>query len=191
MNMKSMQAIISGLLVYLLFASCGTSPALAQRKATWAQPVESKYIENFYKVDEGVYRSGQPSAEAFKEMEQMGIKEVLNLRNYHSNKDEAEGTSLKLNRVAMNAHSSEWDKLVEALRIIKNRKGPIVIHCWHGSDRTGLVVALYRLVFQSWTKEEALDELEHGGYGYHTIYGNIKTFIRNVDVEEFRKEVMK
>lgn len=181
---------MSGFLVALLFISCGTSPAAAQRKAAWAQPVESKHIENFYKVDKGVYRSGQPSAEAFKEMEQLGIKEVLSLRNFHSDKDEAKGTNLKLNRVAMSASDSDWDELVEAVRIIKNRKGPIVIHCWHGSDRTGLVVALYRLIFQNWTKEEALDELEHGGYGYHTVYGNIKTFIRNVDVEEFKKEVM-
>jgi protein tyrosine/serine phosphatase len=116
---------------------------------------------------------------------------VLNLRNYHSNKDEAKGTSLMLNRVAMSAHNSDWDELVEAMRIIKNRKGPIVIHCWHGSDRTGLVAALYRIIFQNWTKEDALDELENGGYGYHSIYGNIKTFIRSFDIEEFRKEVMK
>lgn len=189
--MKNIRAIAFGFLLCLLFVDCGTSPAAAQRKDTWAQPVKSKYVENFYKVDKGVYRSGQPSAEAFKEMEKLGIKEVLNLRNYHSDKDEAAGTKLKLSRVAMSASSSEWDELVEALRIIKNRKGPIVIHCWHGSDRTGLVVALYRLVFQGWTKEEALDELEHGGYGYHTIYGNIKTFIQNVDVAEFKKDVMK
>ena len=189
--MRSIQVSVFSLLLCLLFVNCGTSPAAAQRKATWAQPVESKYVENFYKVDNGIYRSGQPSSEAFKEMEQMGMKEVLNLRNYHSDKDEAEGTNLKLNRVAMSASNSDWDELVEAVRIIKNRKGPIVIHCWHGSDRTGLVVALYRLVFQNWTKEDALDELEHGGYGYHTIYGNIKTFIRNVNVEEFKKDVMK
>ena len=187
----SIQTTALGFILCLLAIGCGTSPASAQRKESWAQPVESKHIENFYKVDNGIYRSGQPSTEAFKEMEQLGIKEILNLRNYHSNRDEAKGTNLKLNRVAMNAHDCEWDKLVEAMRIIKNRKGPIVIHCWHGSDRTGLIVALYRIVFQNWTKEDALDELENGGYGYHTIYGNIKTFLRSFDVEEFKKDVNK
>ena len=191
MSTKSIQVTLWGLLLCLLFVDCSTTPAAAQRKDMWGQPVESKYIKNFYKVGNGVYRSGQPSAEAFKEMEQMGIKEVLNLRNYHSNKDEAKGTNLKLNRVAMNAHDSDWDELVKALQIIKNRKGPIVIHCWHGSDRTGLVVALYRIVFQGWTKDDALDELEHGGYGYHKIYSNIKAFIRNVNVKELKASVMK
>lgn len=183
--MKSVQLGIIGL-VFCLLAIGGQ----AQQNKQWATPVESKHIENFYRVDDGVYRSGQPTAAAFREMEQLGIKEVLNLRNYHSDKDEAEGTNIKLHRVAMTAHSSEWDKLVEALRIIKNRKEPIVIHCWHGSDRTGLVVALYRLVFQGWTKEEALYELENGGFGYHKVYGNIKTFIRNMDVEAFKNDVL-
>lgn len=163
----------------------------AQRNSKWATPIKTTYIENFYKVDSGIYRSAQPSAEAFAEMEKMGIKEVLNLRNYHSDDDEAKGTNLTLHRIAMKASNSDWDKMVEALRIIKNRKGPIVIHCWHGSDRTGLTVALYRIAFQNWSKDDAIDELENGGYGYHKIYGNIKTFIRNLDVDEFRKEVMK
>ncbi|MDR0660023.1 MAG: dual specificity protein phosphatase family protein [Prevotellaceae bacterium] len=189
--MKFAHTAISGLILGILLLANSGIPAIAQRKATWAQPVEAQYVENFYKIDKGVYRSGQPSAEAFKEMEQMGIKEVLNLRNYHSDKDEAEGTSLKLYRVAMDAHNSDWDRLVEAMRAIKNRKGPIVIHCWHGSDRAGLVTALYRILFQGWTKEEALDELENGGYGYHKIYSNIKAFIQNLDVEEFKKDVMK
>ena len=189
--MRSIQIAICSLVLGFLFVSCSTSPAVAQRKDTWAQSVEATHIENFHIVDKGVYRSGQPTAEACKEMEKLGIKELLNLRNYHSDKDVAKGTSLKLNRIAMNAHNCEWDKLVEAVRIIKNRKGPIVIHCWHGSDRTGLVVALYRMVFQDWSKEEALNELENGEYGFHKVYGNIKTFIKNMDIAEFKKDVMK
>jgi len=188
--MQSRQLYVRKLLVSLFFVA-GVIPLSAQRNSKWATPVKSTYVENFYKVDNGVFRSGQPSRQAFREMEQLGIKEVLNLRNYHNDNDEAEGTNLVLHRVAMSASSSEWDKLVKALQIINNRKGPIVIHCWHGSDRTGLIVALYRIVFQRWTKEDALNELENGGYGYHAIYGNIKTFIRNLAIEDFRNEVMR
>lgn len=189
--MKNIKRSIVGFIVCLMAIGSVVSVSAQQKQKKWATPVEAKYIENFYLVDKGVYRSGQPTSDAFREMEQVGIKEVLNLRNYHSDKDEAEGTNIKLHRVAMDAHDCEWDKLVEAVRIVKNRKGPIVIHCWHGSDRTGLVVALYRIVFQNWTKDEALDELENGGFGYHKIYGNIKTFINNLDVAEFKKDVMK
>jgi protein tyrosine phosphatase len=161
----------------------------AQRKSSWAAPVESKYLSNFYKVDEWVYRCSQPDSLAFAELEAIGIREVLNLRKFHSDKTLAKNTKLVLHRVRMNAGTSDWNELVQALRIIKNRKGPIVIHCWHGSDRTGIVCALYRLVFQDWTKEAAIDELENGEYGYHVIYGNIKTFIQNVDVQKLKEAV--
>jgi hypothetical protein len=62
--------------------------------------------------------------------------------------------------------------VIEALRGIKNRKGPIPIHCWKGSDRTGLTSALYRIIFDGWTKENAIRELEDGGFGFHNNVPN-------------------
>jgi len=161
----------------------------AQRNDKWAVPIQANNITNFYQVDKDVYRCGQPNAEGFIELEKMGIREVLNLRNYHNDNELARNTKLRLHRIRMNAGDSNWDKLVIALRIIKNRSGPIVIHCWHGSDRTGMVCALYRLVFQNWTKEEAINELVNGGYGYHEIYRNILTFIQEADIEKMRREI--
>jgi protein tyrosine/serine phosphatase len=81
------------------------------------------------------------------------------------------------------------DKVIEALRIIKETDGPILIHCWHGSDRTGLVSAMYRIVFQGWTKEDAIDELTHGRYGHHTIYGNIPEYIEKADIVKIKATV--
>ena len=176
-------------LLVLLIATLFVFGLWAQRNSRWAVPVEARYVSNFYKIDEGVYRCSQPDARAFAELEGMGIKEVLNLRNFHNDRTLAQNTNLTLHLVRMNAGDSDWNKLAEALKIIKNRRGPIVIHCWHGSDRTGIVCALYRLVFQGWTKEAAIDELENGGYGYHAVYDNIKTFIRNVDVERLKAAV--
>ncbi len=168
-------------------ASAPTATTL-NRPASWATPVPSRHLENFYKLDDKVYRSAQPGEEGFKELEQLGVRNVLSFRDYHA--DEAEGTSLKLFRVKMEAGEITDEKVVEALRIIKKANGPILIHCWHGSDRTGLVSAMYRIVFQNWSKEDAIDELMHGGYGYHSLYKNIPKYIRKVDVEGIRKPVM-
>ena len=176
-------------LLVLLTATLFVLNLWAQRNSSWAVPVESKYISNFYKIDEDIYRCAQPDAKAFAELETIGIKEVLNLRNFHSDKGLAKNTKLALHRVKMTAGKSDWEKLVNALRIINSRKGPIVIHCWHGSDRTGIVCALYRIIFQDWTKEAAIDELRNGGYGYHVVYDNIITFIQNADIEKLKTEV--
>ena len=133
-------------------------------------------LTNLYQIDSGVYRSEQPSKEGFKALEKYGIGEVLNLRNRHSDDDEAKGTSEK--------------QLIQALRIIKNRKAPIVFHCHHGSDRTGAVCAFYRIIFQNVSKEDAIHEMTEGGYGFHRIYKNIIRRIKEANVEQIRKEVM-
>jgi tyrosine-protein phosphatase SIW14 len=109
---------------------------------------------------------------------------VLSFRNYHSDHDEARDTSIRLFRVRMEAGEITDEKVIEALRIIKDAEGPVLIHCWHGSDRTGLIAAMYRIVFQGWSKEEATDELMHGGYGYHSMYRNIPEYIEMVDIEK-------
>ena len=79
---------------------------------------------------------------------------------------------------------------IEALRIIKNRKAPIVIHCHHGSERTGAVCALYRVVFQNVSKEDAIHEMTEGGFGFHRIYKNIIRRIKEADIEQIRRKVM-
>lgn len=147
-------------------------------------------LANLYKIDSGVYRSEQPSSVDFKALEKYGIKESLNLRNRHSDDDEAAGTAVKLHRVKMKAHSVNEEQLIRALRIIKNRKAPIVIHCHHGSDRTGAVCALYRIVFQNVSKEDAIHEMTEGGFGFHRIYKNIIRRIKEADIERIKKEVM-
>ena len=147
-------------------------------------------LANLYKIDVGVYRSEQPSSADFKALEKYGIKETLNLRNRHRDDDEAKGIAVKLNRGKMKAHSVSEEQLIRALRIIKNRKAPIVIHCHHGSDRTGAVCALYRIVFQNVSKEDAIREMTEGGFGFHRIYKNIIRRIREADIERIKKEVM-
>lgn len=147
-------------------------------------------LTNLYMIDTGVYRSEQPSKVDFKAFEKYGIGESLNLRNRHSDDDEAEGTSVKLHRVKMKAHSVSEEQLISALRIIKNRKAPIVIHCHHGSDRTGAVCALYRIVFQNMPKEVAIREMTEGGFGFHRIYKNIIRRIKEANVEQIREEIM-
>jgi tyrosine-protein phosphatase SIW14 len=151
--------------------------------------VTSEHLRNFYRIDDTLYRSAQPDKKGFRELKDLGIKNVLSLRDYHSDED-AEDTGLNLYRVKMEAGEIETAKVVEALRIIRSADGPVLVHCWHGSDRTGLVAAMYRVVFQNWSKEAAIDELMHGGYGYHALYKNIPEFIRGADIEGIKKQVL-
>ncbi len=159
-----------------------------QRPAAWATPVPAQHLKNFYKLDDKVYRAAQPNKKGFQELRALGITTVLDLRDYHDD-DAGREIGLRVFRVKMDAGGVTVGQVVEALTIIENAKGPVLIHCWHGSDRTGLVSALYRIVFQGWSKEDAVDELEHGGYGYHSFFRNIPDFIKHADIEAIRRRV--
>ena len=115
-------------------------------------------LKNFYRIGDGVYRSDQPSAACFRELEKFGMREILNLRCYHTDTKEAQGTSLILHHLPTRATLLRLDDLVTAMQIIRDRKGPLLFHCWHGSDRTGAVAAMYRMVFQHVPKQHAIDE---------------------------------
>lgn len=177
--------ILLSLLLGVVFSISLFSQELKLEKIT----LPDSELTNLYKIDSGVYRSEQPSQTDFKALEKYGIGEVLNLRNRHSDNDEAQGTSIKLHRVKTKAHAISEEQLITALRIIKNRKAPIVIHCHHGSDRTGAVCALYRIVFQNVSKEDAIREMTKGGFGFHRIYKNIIRRIREADIERIRQEI--
>jgi protein tyrosine/serine phosphatase len=165
------------------------SATVAGRPEAWATPVSSEHLKNFYKIDDRLYRSAQPDKKGFQELKTLGIRNVLSFRDYHSD-EEGKDLGLNLYRVKMEAGNVKAEKVIEALRIIRNSEGPVLIHCWHGSDRTGLIGAMYRIVFLGWSKDEAIDELMHGGYGYHSLYKNIPEFVRQADIEEIRKQVL-
>lgn len=67
---------------------------------------------------------------------------------YHSDYKPAKGTNLNLHWVKMRAGALTEEHLLKAFRVIRDREGAILIHCHHGSDRTGAIVAMYRILYQ-------------------------------------------
>lgn len=68
---------------------------------------------------------------------------------------------------------------------------PVLVHCNHGSDRTGTMVAIYRIVFEGWSKAQATDEMINGGFGFHPIWQNLIRYIEELDVNAIKAEVAK
>ena len=50
-----------------------------------------------------------------------------------------------------------------------------------------MMVAIYRIVEQGWSKEDAIAEMTQGGFGYHPIWYNLIRYIQKVDVETLKK----
>ena len=155
---------------------------------------ESPYPEhpkNFHKVSDEIYRSAQPDEDEMSSMSTFEcIKSVLNLRENHSDRDEIGNLKLELYEIPLAAGRITETDLVRILRTVRQAPKPILIHCLHGSDRTGAAVAACRIVFENWSADQAVAELMDPQYGHHeTIYKNIPELLRKADWNRIRKEV--
>jgi len=162
------------------------------RPSAWAVPIKLQGVDNLHKIHDGLYRSAQPTEEGMKNLEKLGVKAVINLRVFHSDSDETEGTNLLDNELSVKAWHIEDEDVVRVLRIInKKENGPYLVHCQHGADRTGVMTAMYRIVIQGWSKDEAIREMVDGGYGFHPFWSNIVQYVRDADVEKIKGELEK
>jgi len=176
------------LLVLLAVLACAAETP-RPRPAHWAQPMLGGAVGNWFQVTPEIYRSEQPSAAEMRALETFGIKTVLNLRNWHSDTDEAKGTSIIISEVKMDAGDMTYAQLVAALKVLVAASKPALVHCWHGSDRTGTVVAGWRVAMQGWSPADALDELKSGGFGHHEMFDNLHTLILSLDRGRLRADL--
>lgn len=162
------------------------------RSSQWAVPMPLPGAGNFYKINDHLYRSEQPSRQGMKNLEKMGIKTIINLRPFHSDKSRLKGTKLSVEDIDVKTWHIEDEDVIKVLKFIRKKEnGPFLIHCQHGADRTGLMIAMYRIVEQGWSKDEAVKEMVEGGYGFHPIWSNIIDYINNVNIEKITSEVTK
>ncbi len=152
--------------------------------------IDSKYFKRLYQLNDSLYRSEQPKKKAFKELEEIGVKTIINFRRAKDNTKRASGTSLKLERLPLKASELTEVELTLALQLIKEAQKPVLIHCWHGSDRTGAVAAASRIVFENWSKDSAIAELRLKGLGHHEKrFPNVVELLMELNAEKIRKEL--
>ena len=177
------------LIVAVLSATADADKPAAKRPSKWAQPIKMEGVPNLHRVSETLYRSAQPSAKGMKNLKAMGITTVVNLRSFHSDRDELGETGLAYEHIYMKAWHPEEKEAVRFLQIVTDKKRtPVLVHCQHGADRTGIMCALYRVVIEGWTKKEGLDEMTKGGFGFHQVWKNLPEWITDLDVERIKKK---
>jgi hypothetical protein len=115
-------------------------------------------------VDGPVFRSDQMTDRALSTfIEKHQIRTVLNLRGPNPGDDwydSERATTLAhgATQVDMALSSCEWMSREQALSladVIMNAERPLLIHCFHGSERTGLASAMTRLLTEGQTLEDA------------------------------------
>ncbi|MDR8367909.1 dual specificity protein phosphatase family protein [Pseudomonas sp. JL3] len=155
------------------------------RSAEWAQLVEAKY--NLFQMSPTLYRSALPDRGAVALLEKLKVDTVINFL------PEADSTWLStpgITQIQLPYRTNHVDDsdVLKALRTIQTAeaKGPVFMHCKHGSDRTGLMAAMYRVVVQGWSKEDALNEMTQGGFGDSTHFKDGVRYMMQADVDKLR-----
>jgi len=158
--------------------------ALAFGLLSWsgvaAEIPQAAGVPNFHQVNDQLFRGGQPTQEGFKNLAKLGVKTVVDLRETsgRSASEEKAVTGLKMKYVPVpmfNCPSPE--QAAKVLAIMNDpAAGPVFIHCKRGADRTGTLVACYRISHDSWENEKAL--LEARSFGMHWFEWAMFKFVR-------------
>ena len=169
-----------------LFA-CASEPTV--RPDTWAKKIEGVNMRAFYKVDNRLYRSALVSSKGMQSIEKLGIRSVLNIHHFGDDHAEMQGTKLKGKQIRIHVTKMSYAEIVESLRYIMRTDQPVLVHCLTGADRTGVIVAAYRML-NGWTKKAAIDEMVHGGFHFRGyLFPNLLPLVENIDIEQLRRDV--
>jgi tyrosine-protein phosphatase SIW14 len=163
MRNKVYRSALSAILFALL-----ASAALAQERA------DAQYDElpNFHEVNARLFRGGQPKPGGLKRLAALGVKTVINLRGDDKlmlgEEREAKSLGMKFFNLPLSLGGRpSREQIARALALIDAPENqPVFVHCHKGADRTGVVVAAYRITHDHWTGEEAQREADRYGMGW-------------------------
>ena len=132
-------------------------------------PVPS--IPNFHQVNAHVFRGGQPPSHAWPDLAKIGVKLVVDLRreDEHSSAAEAhsvEAAGMHYVNVPMKGVVAPANDLVNKILALLSSQDAVFIHCKRGSDRTGAMIACYRVEHDHWDRKRALAEAKSLGMSW-------------------------
>ena len=134
-------------------------------------------VPNFGEVTPFLYRGAQPSPQGFQGLAAMGIDIVVDARLSHKGSEKKIVTAAGMQYISIPWHCMfPKDKtMAQFLAVVReNPKKKIFVHCRLGDDRTGMMIAAYRMAVDNWTAEEAWTEMMQFGMNREICFPLIK-----------------
>lgn len=140
-------------------------------------------FKRFQQVGDNLYRGGQPDAQGFAFLRDLGIKTIVNLRRDDSERPLVESLGMKFIHIPMvlrflGGRLSEDAVKTFVAAVDDPGNGPIFVHCKRGADRTGAFVALYRMMRDGWNVDRAYGEARDTGmrWWFPKLKGELRRF---------------
>jgi protein tyrosine/serine phosphatase len=153
---------LAGIRIGLGLCLCiGQAPAASQAPA-------ARDVRNFHQVDEHIFRGAQPTLLGLQELGALGIKQVIDLREPGPGttfeKEQAKKLGIKYINIPLPELSAPADDQIQTvLKLLASKDVPTFVHCRRGKDRTGTVIACYRVQHYGWDNQKALREARLNG----------------------------
>ena len=167
-------------------AAAGPAPngCLEVPAASLASQPRPRGIFNFGQVTPALFRGGQPTRDGYRELKQMGVEFVVSFRHERGENslERRAVEALGMRFVSLPWHS--WDTPADDqvssffVLLAANRQSKFFIHCQQGRDRTGVMVALYRVAVDHWCTESAVAEMKAYHY-HHFFFPQLETYVEN------------
>ena len=171
-------------------------PSLAQINAAAAQPeiappsfgapaekLNLPGVPRAGKISDVLFRGAQPSAQGLAELKKLGITTIVNLRGNRGpvalERRQAESLGMRFIDIPVLGWSAPTNaQVAQFLKLFQDDpQQKVFIHCYYGEDRSGVMVAAYRIARQNWTADQALAEMVSFGFHYY-LYPGMQSYVR-------------
>jgi protein tyrosine phosphatase (PTP) superfamily phosphohydrolase (DUF442 family) len=140
----------------------------------------------FYRLNETLFRGGQPLRGGLGALKRLGVNAVVDLRSIYDHTDEigvtAERIGLRYYWLPMSVWNPPTDQEArEFLSVVTDdSKGPFFVFCADGVNRTGELSAIYRIARDKWSVEQAIEEMDRLGFNpyYYALRAYVWTYAR-------------
>jgi protein tyrosine/serine phosphatase len=137
-------------------------------------------ILNFGRIDDHLYRGAQPDAAGIARLKQLGVTTIINLRTakeiWSVEAAAALSNSIVYTNIPLEGMGRPTqEEMARILSVINGAPGPVFVHCAHGCDRTGTVIACYRIQHDGWDAAAALKEANR--YGLSILERGMREYV--------------
>lgn len=131
-------------------------------------------VRNFGRVNAHLYRGAQPSETGYAALKAIGVDTVLrlSLADEGGVEEEKDVTALGMRYVSIpttTARPPTDDQARRFLTFVRDNPDRVIfVHCKWGADRTGVMIALWRITNDHWPVARAIDEMN--AFHYHEMF---------------------
>ena len=167
-----------------IVAEAPAQPAIA--RVSFGAPAEKLKVAGVPRagrISDVLFRGAQPSAQGLAELKKLGITTIVNLRGNSgpvaSERREVESLGMRFIDIPVLGWSAPTNaQVAQFLKLFRDDpQQKVFVHCYYGEDRSGVMVAAYRIAQQNWTADQAVAEMYSFGFHYH-LYPGMKSYVR-------------